>query len=183
LLLDITKDGKFNVQDEAAGILRRLNPKSPLRIASVIGVYRAGKSYLMNRLLGRQSGFEMGGTDEGVTHGIWMWVRAYAVLSLSCEWHPHTEPLQVVNDPEAPPPAPGQPPPLLCLLDTEGGVCESRRSPVQCVLTLCVGLYDPRREAGAADVSARLFAVSILISSYLVFNVTYVFCRRYPRLL
>ena len=56
-------------------------------------------------------------------------------------------------------------------------------SPVQYVLTLCVGLYDPGREYEAENVSARLFAVSILISSYLVFNVTYVFCRRYPRLL
>jgi hypothetical protein len=93
-------------------------------------------------------------------------------VSIYCELHIHTEPLQVVNDPEAPPPAPGQPTPLLCLLDTEGEVCASRRSCVQGVLTLCVGLYDPGREAEAADVSARLFAVSILISSHLVFNVT-----------
>lgn len=34
----------------------------PIAVISVAGIYRTGKSYLLNRLLGRQSGFAVGPT-------------------------------------------------------------------------------------------------------------------------
>lgn len=40
---------------------------------AVIGPYRTGKSYLMNRFAGYQKGFELGGSTNPCTHGIWIW--------------------------------------------------------------------------------------------------------------
>ena len=37
------------------------------------GPYRTGKSYVMNRFLNRQNGFDLGGAVESCTKGIWMW--------------------------------------------------------------------------------------------------------------
>uniref|UniRef100_A0A673LR34 Guanylate-binding protein 1-like n=1 Tax=Sinocyclocheilus rhinocerous TaxID=307959 RepID=A0A673LR34_9TELE len=45
---------------------------------SVVGLYRTGKSYLMNRLAGQQSGFALGSTIESKTKGIWMWCVPHA---------------------------------------------------------------------------------------------------------
>ncbi len=40
---------------------------------AVPGKYRTGKSFLLNCLLGRQSGFVVGPTIEACTKGIWIW--------------------------------------------------------------------------------------------------------------
>ncbi|XP_067217979.1 guanylate-binding protein 1-like isoform X2 [Chanodichthys erythropterus] len=55
--------------------------KEPVVVVSVVGLYRTGKSYLMNRLAGQQSGFALGNTIESKTKGIWMW----------CVPHPYKE--------------------------------------------------------------------------------------------
>ncbi len=47
--------------------------ESKVAVISVVGPYRTGKSYLLNRLLGRQEGFEIGKTVQSCTKGIWMW--------------------------------------------------------------------------------------------------------------
>ena len=39
----------------------------------MVGPYRTGKSYLLNRLLQRQDGFEIGGTVQSCTKGLWIW--------------------------------------------------------------------------------------------------------------
>ena len=64
-------------------------------MCAVAGVYRTGKSFILNQLAGKSSGFSVGGTVQAHTKGIWMWG---APLQLS---------------------APGAPDNLL-LLDTEG---------------------------------------------------------------
>ena len=46
----------------------------PLAIVGVAGIYRSGKSYLLNRvLLDRSSGFGVGSSINACTKGIWMW--------------------------------------------------------------------------------------------------------------
>jgi hypothetical protein len=48
--------------------------KGPLGVVSVAGMYRTGKSYLLNRvLLNRQRGFGVGPTINPCTKGIWLW--------------------------------------------------------------------------------------------------------------
>ncbi len=65
------KDGKFSIDKKASDILHQIRGK--LAVIVVAGPYRTGKSYLLNRLLGRQSGFAVGGSIQACTKGIWLW--------------------------------------------------------------------------------------------------------------
>lgn len=48
--------------------------EAPIGIISVAGMYRTGKSYLLNRmLLNKQKGFGVGPTINPCTKGIWIW--------------------------------------------------------------------------------------------------------------
>uniref|UniRef100_A0A671K1B9 Guanylate-binding protein 1-like n=1 Tax=Sinocyclocheilus anshuiensis TaxID=1608454 RepID=A0A671K1B9_9TELE len=73
------ENGKLRVRKEAKDILDGIN--EPVVVVSVVGLYRTGKSYLMNRLAGQQTGFALGSTIESETKGIWMW----------CVPHPYKE--------------------------------------------------------------------------------------------
>ncbi len=53
-LIENDENGKLCVTKEAKDILDGIN--EPVVVASVVGLYRTGKSYLMNRLAGQQSG-------------------------------------------------------------------------------------------------------------------------------
>ena len=46
----------------------------PVVVVSVVGMYRTGKSFLLNRLMNRTDGFPLGATVEAKTKGIWIWV-------------------------------------------------------------------------------------------------------------
>ncbi|KAM7097864.1 guanylate-binding protein 7-like isoform 14-T15 [Molossus nigricans] len=45
----------------------------PLVVVAIVGPYRTGKSYLMNKLAGKKEGFPLGSTVRSKTKGIWMW--------------------------------------------------------------------------------------------------------------
>lgn len=48
--------------------------EGPIAVVSVAGLYRTGKSYLLNRvLLNRSSGFGVGSTINACTKGLWCW--------------------------------------------------------------------------------------------------------------
>ncbi|RXN34795.1 guanylate-binding 1-like protein [Labeo rohita] len=72
-------NGSLSIRKDAIEFLSRIN--EPVVVVSVVGLYRTGKSYLMNRLAGQQSGFALGNTIESKTKGIWMW----------CVPHPYKE--------------------------------------------------------------------------------------------
>ncbi|KAI2667800.1 Guanylate-binding protein 1 [Labeo rohita] len=78
-LIENDENGKLHVRKEAKDILDGIG--EPVVVVSVVGLYRTGKSYLMNRLAGKQSGFALGNTVESKTKGIWMW----------CVPHPNKE--------------------------------------------------------------------------------------------
>ncbi|KAL0201263.1 hypothetical protein M9458_004450, partial [Cirrhinus mrigala] len=78
-LIENDENGKLHVRKEAKDILDGIS--EPVVVVSVVGLYRTGKSYLMNRLGGQQSGFALGNTVESKTKGIWMW----------CVPHPNKE--------------------------------------------------------------------------------------------
>ena len=60
------------VNQDARDILTSI--KKPLVVVSVVGMYRTGKSFLLNCLMGKTDGFPLGSTVEAKTKGIWMWV-------------------------------------------------------------------------------------------------------------
>ncbi|KAF7692587.1 hypothetical protein HF521_010197 [Silurus meridionalis] len=64
-------NGSLCVNTEAIEYLSKNN--QPVVVVSVVGLYRTGKSYLLNRLAGKKTGFALGSTIESKTKGIWMW--------------------------------------------------------------------------------------------------------------
>ncbi|XP_027251674.1 guanylate-binding protein 1 isoform X2 [Cricetulus griseus] len=63
--------GQLIANQEALGILEDIT--QPVVVVSIVGLYRTGKSYLMNKLAGKQPGFSLGSTVQSHTKGIWMW--------------------------------------------------------------------------------------------------------------
>ncbi|XP_058050989.1 guanylate-binding protein 1-like [Ahaetulla prasina] len=51
--------------------------QKPVVVVSIVGLYRTGKSYLMNKLAGKTTGFPLGSTVQAKTKGIWMWCIPY----------------------------------------------------------------------------------------------------------
>uniref|UniRef100_A0A8I3ZYF3 Guanylate binding protein 5 n=1 Tax=Callithrix jacchus TaxID=9483 RepID=A0A8I3ZYF3_CALJA len=69
-LIDNT-EGQLVVNPEALKILSAVT--QPVVVVAIVGLYRTGKSYLMNRLAGKNKGFPLGSTVKSHTKGIWMW--------------------------------------------------------------------------------------------------------------
>ncbi|XP_067399725.1 guanylate-binding protein 1-like [Emydura macquarii macquarii] len=65
------ENGELEVVEEALEILRGV--AQPVVVVAVVGLYRTGKSYLLNWLAGKRTGFSLGSTVESHTKGIWMW--------------------------------------------------------------------------------------------------------------
>ena len=61
--------------DDALAVLEK--ETRPVTVICIVGPYRTGKSYLLNRLMGKNNGFPLGPTLEAKTKGIWMWVGDY----------------------------------------------------------------------------------------------------------
>ncbi|XP_073491730.1 guanylate-binding protein 6-like isoform X1 [Aquarana catesbeiana] len=70
-LIENTADDKLVVNPKAINILSKFN--QPMVVVSIVGMYRTGKSYLMNKLSGSQRGFDVGSTVRAQTKGIWIW--------------------------------------------------------------------------------------------------------------
>lgn len=63
---------EYELHPEAEDFLKQV-PK-PISVISVAGLYRTGKSYLLNRiLLNRNNGFGVGPTINPCTKGLWCW--------------------------------------------------------------------------------------------------------------
>ncbi|XP_066561993.1 guanylate-binding protein 1 [Amia ocellicauda] len=70
-LIENTLDNKFQCNPQALEILNSIS--QPVVVVAVVGLYRTGKSFLMNQLAGKKSGFSLGSTIQSETKGIWMW--------------------------------------------------------------------------------------------------------------
>nr|XP_005610494.2 guanylate-binding protein 6 [Equus caballus] len=62
---------QLSVNQKAIEILGKIS--QPVVVVAIVGLYRTGKSYLMNRLAGQNHGFPLGSTVQSETKGIWMW--------------------------------------------------------------------------------------------------------------
>ncbi|XP_042135971.1 guanylate-binding protein 1-like isoform X2 [Peromyscus maniculatus bairdii] len=69
--------GQLRPNQKALEILSAIT--QPVVVVAIVGLYRTGKSYLMNKLAGKNTGFSLGSTVQAHTKGIWMW----------CVPHPH----------------------------------------------------------------------------------------------
>jgi hypothetical protein len=79
----------YELSSEAKEMLNKLD--GPIGVVSVAGMYRTGKSYLLNRmLLNRASGFGVGPTINPCTKGMWLWGRPVQGVS------PDGQPIQVL---------------------------------------------------------------------------------------
>ena len=54
-----------------------MDPKRKIAVISIVGKYRTGKSFLVNRVLlnrsGKKAGFSVGPTVNPCTKGLWLW--------------------------------------------------------------------------------------------------------------
>ncbi|KAL8219642.1 UNVERIFIED_CONTAM: hypothetical protein K2H54_029908 [Gekko kuhli] len=75
-LIENNPGEKLQVNQEALQLLQRIN--QPVVVVAIVGLYRTGKSYLMNKLAGKdKGGFSLGATVQANTKGIWMWCRPH----------------------------------------------------------------------------------------------------------
>ncbi|KAJ8336256.1 hypothetical protein SKAU_G00395990 [Synaphobranchus kaupii] len=74
-LISSTTTSDLQVEKKALDILKSI--RQPVVVVAIVGMYRTGKSYLMNRLAGKQTGFSLGSTIQSETKGIWMWCRPH----------------------------------------------------------------------------------------------------------
>ena len=70
-IVPIEGGGGFEVTAEARTLLATID--GPIAVVAVAGLFRTGKSFLLNRLLGRQAAFAVGGTVEACTVGVSLW--------------------------------------------------------------------------------------------------------------
>jgi hypothetical protein len=73
-LVTISEDGKFSSHPETIKLLR--TQKHNIGVVAVAGLYRTGKSYLLNLLTkttSSEKGFTVGSTVNACTKGIWIW--------------------------------------------------------------------------------------------------------------
>ncbi|KAL7752110.1 hypothetical protein RI367_002640 [Sorochytrium milnesiophthora] len=68
------KEASFVAHHPALQLLESLPDDGTVTVISVAGLYRTGKSFIMNQLAGRNGGFDIGATVQPKTEGIWMWV-------------------------------------------------------------------------------------------------------------
>ena len=120
---------------------------TPVAVLAVAGMYRTGKSFLLNQLVDAP-GFRVGSTTESCTRGIWMWVAAPGV------WSPPVE------SPEA----------RLLVLDTEGLASIDQDETYDAKifsLSILLSSFFIYNSMGAIDESAvdRLFLVGELTKS------------------
>lgn len=71
-------NNRFDVNPDAIELLHTL--QSPLAVVAVAGMYRTGKSFLLNRvILGKQNAFTVGPTTRACTKGVWLWSEPLTV--------------------------------------------------------------------------------------------------------
>ncbi|KAF2283491.1 hypothetical protein GH714_010782 [Hevea brasiliensis] len=64
-------NGKFQLDPDAIHVLHQI--KGPVAVVSVCGPTRQGKSFILNQLHGRSTGFQVASTNQPLTKGLWMW--------------------------------------------------------------------------------------------------------------
>ncbi|KAL7752867.1 hypothetical protein RI367_001870 [Sorochytrium milnesiophthora] len=77
-------DAKFSVNQKALEMLSQIEGK--IGVVAVAGLYRTGKSYVLNRLAGSSRGFAVGSFVEPCTQGIHMWIVRSPPRDVAVQW-------------------------------------------------------------------------------------------------
>ena len=86
--LVIFQDGKFQIPAEAHDLLTQ-KEYSKIGIISLVGKYRTGKSFLLNRVIlntHKKSGFGVAPTFKPCTKGIWIWSEPLIITNKNCPY-------------------------------------------------------------------------------------------------
>jgi hypothetical protein len=76
--IKVTNEGNFEVTEEATRFLSSV--KGPIVVLGVAGMYRTGKSYLLNKVILRsEKGFGVAPTINACTKGIWIFGKPFRV--------------------------------------------------------------------------------------------------------
>jgi hypothetical protein len=82
-LIDSGKRGsQLNLIEEALQLIS--SEKRHVTVVTIVGPYRSGKSYLLNRLMGRSDGFPLGSTVKAKTKGFWLWLGDFPTDKKRC---------------------------------------------------------------------------------------------------
>ena len=81
--ITIDNNGMCQLTKESEQLISKIN--SNVAVICIAGIYRSGKSYLLNRLLGRQDGFEIGPTIASCTKGLWIWGEPIKIKNSNTE--------------------------------------------------------------------------------------------------
>ena len=84
--LIIFQEGKFQIPQEAHDLLTK-KEYSKIGIISLVGKYRTGKSFLLNRVIlniHKKSGFTVAPTFKPCTKGIWIWSEPFIINNKNC---------------------------------------------------------------------------------------------------
>ena len=82
----IFQDNKFQIPEEAKNLLTE-KEYANIGIISLVGKYRTGKSFLLNRVIlntQQSSGFGVGATFKPCTKGIWIWSDPLIINNSNC---------------------------------------------------------------------------------------------------
>lgn len=148
--LVIVEDGQFQVNEDAAALLQQFQSK--ICVVSIAGIYRSGKSYLLNRIVRASGGFAVGNTVDACTHGIWLWGAwlALAEAGMTCA---HCA---------------GPPPPRVRCATGEPLKHELPSGEECLVVFLDTEGLGSVQESPEHDI--RIFGLTVLLSSHLLFN-------------
>lgn len=76
-LCRVTENGK--VQLNRFGLENLSKVRKKIGVISIAGPYRTGKSFLLNRIAGHQTGFKLGNTTNPCTEGLWIWGKPISI--------------------------------------------------------------------------------------------------------
>jgi hypothetical protein len=77
--MTLSPQGKIELNVDALTFIRSIQKN--ISAISIIGPYRSGKSYLLNRIAGQQKGFSLGGSTNPCTQGVWIWGEPISLAS------------------------------------------------------------------------------------------------------
>jgi hypothetical protein len=71
--LVLTGQSELDLYLDEKALALLASEKRPVTVISIVGPYRSGKSYLMNRLMNKSNSFPLGHKTISETRGFWFW--------------------------------------------------------------------------------------------------------------
>ena len=93
-LITVEDDGSIKVHEKTLTEIIESFKAEKLKVVSLSGPKRSGKSTLLNTWIGQMGAFDVGHTTTAVTHGVWMGVmkhKGHVLILLDTQgWHDGT---------------------------------------------------------------------------------------------